>query len=750
MNRGKSVPSPKRFWTGWLLRPSRVLRYAAAVLLAAAAQLVRLPFDRTFIPHVTYIPFVVLAAAFGGFGPGLLATGLCVLESKLFTTAPAWSFAVEDPRRWEGLGALLFTGLVVSLLFGREKKARRRDAITRELAALLKQTYDAVFVWELESKRITFWDRGAQRLYGYADREALGRSPQELLATHFTETLAACLAEIRQSGRWEGELVHTTRDGRQISVESRMSLRKGHDGQVRVIEVDRDIGERQRLVQAQAQLAREQEMRRQTLESIIQNSPACIALLRGPDFVFETVNPAYQALLPGEPISGRTVAEVWPEAAPLMLPLLNVVRDAQTVYHATEARIPRRRSPGGPVEERYFDFSYVPLPGPGNEVQVLLAAIEVTRYKTAEDELRAANQELTTIYANAPVALMVLDDDLRVRKLNDMSAGFAGPAASDPLGLRFGGAIGCLNAVADPRGCGYGPSCPECPVRLAAWDSRQNGARHEDVESWMPVSIEGRDERRCLSISTARMEANGTRNVLVCAHDITERKATEDALRETVQELESVVAQKTALLQEVHHRVKNNLAVVSSLLSMKADAGGTEEVRLALEDSQRRVLSIALIHDQLYASDRPDRVNFPDYIRQLAQQLLSALADEPERIAIRLDVAPIEMGLQSAVPCALILNELVSNAFKHAFPLKRRGEVRVSLRESAPGCLELAVEDDGIGFAPGLAERNTMSLGLKIVGILSRQLDGSFERQSCASGTRFVLRFPAGSSRLAA
>ncbi len=259
MNRGKSVPSPKRSWTAWLLHPPRVPRYAAAVLLAAAAQLARLPFDRTFIPHVTYIPFVVLAAGFGGFGPGLLATGLCFLESKLFATAPAWSFAVEDPRRWEGLGALLFTGLVVSLLFGREKKARRRDAIARELAALLKQTYDAVFVWELESKRITFWDRGAQRLYGYADHEALGRSPQELLATRFAESLAACLAEIRQSGRWEGELVHTTRDGRQVTVESRMSLRRGDDGQLRVIEVSRDIGERQRLMQAQAQLAREQE-----------------------------------------------------------------------------------------------------------------------------------------------------------------------------------------------------------------------------------------------------------------------------------------------------------------------------------------------------------------------------------------------------------------------------------------------------------------------------------------------------------
>jgi two-component sensor histidine kinase len=287
-------------------------------------------------------------------------------------------------------------------------------------------------------------------------------------------------------------------------------------------------------------------------------------------------------------------------------------------------------------------------------------------------------------------------------------------------------------------------------VRAAAWDSLWNGARHENVEAWVPVSVEGRDERRCLSVSTARMEIHGTRNVLVCAHDITQREVSEGALRETVKELESAVAQKTVLLKEVHHRVKNNLAVISSLLSMKADAAGSRKVRLALEESQRRVLSIALIHDQLYGSERPDRVNFRDYTQQLAQQLLSALADEPERIAIRLDVAPLEMGIHRAVPCALILNELVSNAFKHAFPRERRGEVGISLRESAPDCLELAIEDDGIGFDPSLAVRHTRSLGLKIVGILSRQLEGTFERQTRAGGgTRFVLRFSAGSSQRA-
>jgi len=480
------VTFPRQFRPKWLLRPPSVLRYAAALLLAAAAQLARRPIDPpTLMATSTYVPFIVLSAAYGGFGPGLLTTGLCFLESMFFATGPTWLLGVHDPHRWEGLGALLFTGLVVSLLFEREKTARQRDT------------------------------------------------------------------------------------------------------------------------EAQAQMAREQELRRQTLESIIQNSPACLALLGGPDFTYQSVNPAYQALVPGEPMAGRTVAEVWPDAAPLMLPLLSVVREAQTVYHATEARIPLRSAPGGILEERYFDFSYTPLPGPGGDVQVLAAAIEVTRHKRAEEELRAANREL-----------------------------------------------------------------------------------------------------------------------------------------------ESALTQKTVLLKEVHHRVKNNLAVVSSLLSMKADALGTTEARLALEDSQRRVLSIAMIHEQLYGSDYLDRINFLAYTQQLVEQLHSSFVSEPQRIAIRLDVAPIEMGVHRAVPCALILNELVSNAFKYAFPGERRGEVLVSLQEPAPGHLEFVIEDNGIGLPTALAQRNTTSLGLKIVSILSRQLEGSFEQQTATgAGTRFVLRFPAGTSR---
>jgi PAS domain-containing protein len=243
--------------------------------------------------------------------------------------------------------------------------------------------------------------------------------------------------------------------------------------------------------------------RKRVLESIVQNSPTAIAVLSGPEFTFATVNPAYESLAPGEPMVGRAVADVFPEAAPQILPLLRVVREAETVYHSTAMAVPLRRGPGSVTEERYFNFSYLPvsdLDGDGG-AGVLVVAIEVTEQKNAEKELRTAYTELAAIYANAPVILLVVDEDLRVEKLNDLGVRFTGHQMSELLGMRTGGALRCVEALADPRGCGYGPACTRCSLRLAIVDSVQNGTRHEGVEVWMPfASSSGRQEQRCLLV----------------------------------------------------------------------------------------------------------------------------------------------------------------------------------------------------------------------------------------------------------
>ncbi len=616
----------------WLSKPPLLLRYSAGVLLGIAAQVARIPLHPpTLIPYITYVPFMAVSCWFGGFGPGMLTTVLCVLESMYFASAPVGSFRVDSPQNWVGLGTLALSGVVKSVLFQQLKRSRQAQAIS------------------------------------------------------------------------EG-------------------VRVG--------------------------LAREVEARQIALESIIEYSPVSIALLRGPDFRFVTVNPAYEALVPGEPMAGRTVADVFPEAASVVVPLLQIVRDAHTVYHANSMVVPLRRGRGAAAADRYFNFSYVPVPNPGEGgTDVLVVAIEVTDQKKAEQELRTAYAELAAIYANSPVVLMVVDENLRVNKLNERGAWVTGRELGELLGLSPGGALGCLDALADPEGCGSGPSCAQCPLRLAVFDSVRNSGRHEGLEVWVPSTL-GHGGQRCFLVSTAPLPFNRHHNALICAQEITGLKQADQDLRNTVSKLEAALSEKTVLLQEVHHRVKNNLAVISSLLNMKAETTESAEAKLALEESQRRVHSIALIHEHLYGSEHLDRINFADYAQQLVQVLYSDFAGEPARIAVRMDMDPIELGIQTAVPAALILNELLSNAFKHAFPGGRNGEIHVTFRQPEPGHLELAVEDDGVGSVDVLVERKTQSLGLQIVRILTTQLAGTI-KQEPGSGTRIVLQFLSGAARKA-
>jgi two-component sensor histidine kinase len=362
----------------------------------------------------------------------------------------------------------------------------------------------------------------------------------------------------------------------------------------------------------------------------------------------------------------------------------------------------------------------------------VVAAVLFGRLRRAEARLRAANSELSTILANSPVALVLVNEQLQVQKANgaDLSPNVVYP----------GEAFACSNARNNPGGCGHAPGCTACAIRLAALDTLRNGTNHRGIEAWLPAGDPGAAGSRFLLISTAPVELDGTK-ALICVQDITERKRAEEASQDILRELEKALTEKTVLLKEIHHRVKNNLAVISSLLSMRADATDEAEVRRALEDSQQRVRSIALIHEYLYGSEHLDRIDFAEYARQLVQELHAAFAADPSAVSVRIQAAPIALGVHRAVPCALILNELLMNVFKHAFPAGRTGEVSISFGECEPGILELSVQDNGVGCSDSMARCGRKSLGLRIVNILAKQVDGTFYRESSA-GTRVVLRFP--------
>jgi two-component sensor histidine kinase len=203
--------------------------------------------------------------------------------------------------------------------------------------------------------------------------------------------------------------------------------------------------------------------------------------------------------------------------------------------------------------------------------------------------------------------------------------------------------------------------------------------------------------------------------------------------------LSAALSAKEVLLQEAHHRVKNNLQVISSLLNLQAQSLPAA-ARIALEESQRRIRSMALIHEQLHTNGDVGQLDFGEYARALCTELFGAYGAAPNLVTLRLDLDPVTLDLNEATPCGLILNEIITNSLKHAFPNFRSGTVLVSLHCGAGNVVSLRVADDGIGMPPGFQSQESESLGLRIVNILTHQLDGNL-RQEPGAGADFTLTF---------
>jgi PAS domain S-box-containing protein len=234
----------------------------------------------------------------------------------------------------------------------------------------------------------------------------------------------------------------------------------------------------------------------------------------------------------------------------------------------------------------------------------------------------------------------------------------------------------------------------------------------------------------------ANQVAYAIRNTRLYDHaqkEISERTLAETRVREALKE-------KEVLLKEIHHRVKNNLQVISSLLSLQS-AQIKDPVTVQLfRDSQNRVRSMALIHEKLYQSHDLARIDFKGYVQSLSSYLVRSFAAEARGITFRLDVDPIELGIDQAIPCGLIINELVSNSLKYAFPNDRKGEVSISFRKEKGNQFCLEVGDNGVGFPAHIDFQNTASLGLQLVNSLVKQLDGTVELRR-SGGTEFHIWF---------
>jgi PAS domain S-box-containing protein len=353
--------------------------------------------------------------------------------------------------------------------------------------------------------------------------------------------------------------------------------------------------------------------------------------------------------------------------------------------------------------------------------QAVTRALELKQLRDekrqAEAALRASEQRFRLLAENASDMLSQHDPDGMCIYASPASQALLGYAPGELVGVMAQSLVHPDDWAEFSRGR---PGFPEFPdTRTATYRMR----RKDGTYTWL--------ETTCRSVRDAKTGA------IVALHavsrNVTERKEGEERLRASLKE-------KEVLLKEVQHRVKNNLQVISSLLSLQSGYVKDKQAKEMLKESKQRVLTIALIHEKLYHSKDVGSIAFAEYIRALADSLFHAYGIAAQSVALRINVNDVFLGVDTAIPCALIINELVSNSLKHAFPGGRSGEVSIDLHAEADGSLTLAVCDDGVGFPQTIDFRTAASLGMQLVNALAGQLGGVVTLQS-NHGTTFTITF---------
>jgi PAS domain S-box-containing protein len=361
---------------------------------------------------------------------------------------------------------------------------------------------------------------------------------------------------------------------------------------------------------------------------------------------------------------------------------------------------------------------------------------EIDERVRAEEALRESEEKYRQLVKHAPAGIYEVDFvNLKFISVNDVMCQYTGYTREEFLAL--------------------------APPDLLAEDSRelfaerfQKFLRGEPIPNTVEYKVKGKyNQEFWVLVHTRWMDDQGQPGrATVVVHDITERRRAEELVKTSLRE-------KEILLQEIHHRVKNNLQIISSLLSLQSDYIDDPHALEVFWDSQHRIRSMALIHEKLYHSESLARVDFGEYLRDLATYLGRGYNASARGIALNVRVENVYLEINTAVPCGLILNELVSNSLKHAFllgeggssdgdrllegdgPNGRAGEIGIELSQDQDGQVTLLVGDNGVGFPTGVDFRNTASLGLQLVNTLVAQLDGNIELDSSQDGAQFKITF---------
>ncbi len=586
-----------------------------------------------------------------------------------------------------------------------ERRRAEQDRLKFELG--IERSHDAIFMTDTDGI-ILYVNPAFERIYGYAADEAVGQTPEILSAdTQDRSAHERHWKTLLANRTVTDEIVNRTKDGRLLTIEESLNPITIDRGEITgFLAIQRDVSLRKSAEEA----LRASERRYLTL---FHSAGDAIFLIR--DDCFVECNKRAEEMFRGtrDQLVGIPPYDVSPPlqedgtgSREKALAMIAVAADGKPHTFSW-----RHRRLDGDEFDAEVTLTLVELET-GRHVQAIVR--DVTEQKAVQKELIRSEARFRSLVQNLDDMITVHDERATITFISPSITRFLG---YDPDAMIGKSALEFVH--------------PEDRERVE--HDFQEVARGENPGTPTKYRVRHRDGHYVVleSIGSRPKEQSGIGGIIITSRDITRRQEAEEQIKASLRE-------KEVLLKEIHHRVKNNMQVISSLLSLQAQTAGSRTIDDILQDSQQRVRSMALVHETLYRTDNLASIDFQEYLQSLVALLRRSYTAGNVRLELEAD--PVRISIEHAVPCGLIANELVSNAFKHAFPNGREGTILVRLRAVSPTRAQLVVSDNGVGLPPGLDALTSRSLGLQLVSMLTEQLDATFAYQA-AGGSEFTVEF---------
>lgn len=582
---------------------------------------------------------------------------------------------------------------------------KRAEDMEHRFSDIIENTQDAVVSNDLEG-RVLSWNRGAEEIYGYSESETMGKNVEMFTPPGCDYELPSILKMIK-----EGEMVRNyptlglKKDGSIINVSLTVSPINDSNGYIKGVSIiSRDVTPEKK---AEKELKESEERYR----LLVEKAQVGILLI-DPDGRIIDINPKFLEMCGSrsEDVSRR----------------VNLLRTPEVVKSGFSGDFKRCLETGEDVssehrylsqwgKETYSQFHLNPIKDEDGEVVNVLATFsDITYRKNMEEALKESEEKFREVFNNANDAVYlheVLDGmPGRYIEVNDVSCSMLGYKREELLEMT--------------------------PQDVSSEDSDEIGSMMAELLKDGSKTFESehltRDgDRIPVEVSSHCFKLRNEDVIVSVARDITQWKEAEKIVHDSLKE-------KELLLREIHHRVKNNLMIISSLLNLQSTQINDTEVLKMIKDSQSRARSMAVLHEKLYNSSDLKRINFGEYIESITEYLFNTYSTN-NHVSLKMDVEYLMLDINTCLPLGLIVNELVSNSLKYAFPKGMNGCVTVRFHKSPENYI-LEVEDDGVGLPEDMDIEQADSMGMKLVSNFTKQLNGEMEL-IMKNGTCFRIKF---------